>query len=74
MHRTRKLAYCYIKFVLRYLTCMSPLKLIKIPWKLSMQFAVYEKEHGWKCSWFIFYTLSELCYVTDKIRNHVGIG
>jgi len=53
---------------------MSSLKLIKIPWKLSMQFAVYEKEHGWNCSWFIFYTLSELYYVTDKIRNHVGIG
>jgi hypothetical protein len=73
-HLTRKLAYRYIKFVLRHLTCMSSLKLIKIAWKLNMQFAVYDKVHGWKYSWFIFYTLSELYYGTYKIKNHMGIG
>jgi len=72
MHLMHRLAYHYIKFVLNYLTCMSSLKLIKIPWKLRMQFAVYEKVHGWKCCCFIFYTLRELYYVTARIRKHVG--
>lgn len=74
IHLTHRLAYRFIKILLHYLTCMSPLKLVKIPWKLSMQFAVNEKVHGWKCSCFIFYTISELYNVTARIRNHVGIG